>query len=121
MGIVIHKKVAEQTPCMCFKLGMSEEPEDLLCFSKGVIGALTDTQDIELCTRRDIREPTKGQKERLRRFKEAIAEAHRRYNEEGRLGIARWLQLVSEETRKRGIVLSRKEFEKEIDKLKELI
>ncbi|NIS20257.1 MAG: hypothetical protein GWN12_09840, partial [Thermoplasmata archaeon] len=70
MGIVVDRGRAEESPCTCFPIEPEgpETPENLLCFSKGVVGALSDRQDRELCTERQIGE-SKGLQRRLRTFR----------------------------------------------------
>lgn len=98
MGIVIQEEVAKTTPCKCFQL----KGDELLCFSQGVVGGLTDEQENTLCTKKQVNPPTKGQKERIAKFTEAVHAAKERYKGEG---IQQWLGLVGEETKKRGIEL----------------
>ena len=55
MGLIIRKELAEITPCTCYPISRacgdpSKCPEDYICFSKGVIGALDDIQDLKLCS-----------------------------------------------------------------------
>jgi len=99
MAYVVNKEVARTTPCKCFQL----KTDELLCFSKGCIGALTDAQEKTLCTEKHIEPPTPGQKERIAKFTEAVHAAKERYDREGKPGITTWLRYVGEEAEKRGI------------------
>ena len=99
MAIVINEETARTTPCKCFQL----KGDELLCFSKGCVGALTDAQETTLCTKKVIEPTTPGQKERIARFTEVVHTAKERYDKRGRPGITTWLELVGEEARKRGV------------------
>ena len=100
MGIVVDEKRAKETPCKCYQIGPTKEAHDLLCFSKGIIGTLTNAQEAIYCTKKDISSPTPRLKERINKFIEGIHAAQKRYKGEG---IERWLELTGEELRKRGI------------------
>lgn len=100
MGIVVDDKLAKETPCKCFKIGPTKEAHDLICFSKGIIGTLTNAQDNIYCTKKDISPPSPELKQRFNRFVQAIHAAQSRYKGEG---IETWLTLTGEELRKRGI------------------
>jgi len=102
MGIVVDEAKARETPCRCFQIGPTKEAHDLLCFSKGVIGTLTNAQDTAYCTKRNIEPPSPALKRRITEFTEAAQAASARYKGEG---ITRWLELVGEELDKRGIEL----------------
>jgi len=71
MGIVVDEEVAKRTPCTCYKIGPTNEPKDLLCFSPGVIGTLTDAQDVAYCTERHIKPAKDGIPTRVEKFREA--------------------------------------------------
>lgn len=101
MGIELEKDL-QPSECLCYQIGETKEAHDLMCFRKGIIGTLTDNQESKLCSTKDIRPPTKELKERIAKFTEAIHSAQERYHKEG---IDKWLELVSEETKKRGIEL----------------
>ena len=66
-GIVIDEEVAKATPCSCYEY----EPEKFVCWSKGVIGTLTDAQEAMYCNPRIVKKD-KGIAERIRKFKEAV-------------------------------------------------
>jgi len=44
-GIVVNEAVAKASPCRCFEY----EPGKRLCFSKGIVGALSDEQEKLYC------------------------------------------------------------------------
>lgn len=44
-GIVVNEAVAKASPCRCFEY----EPGKKLCFSKGIVGALSDDQEKVYC------------------------------------------------------------------------
>jgi len=44
-GIVVDEALAKATPCRCIEY----RPSKKLCFSKGIIGALSDEQEIIYC------------------------------------------------------------------------
>lgn len=44
-GIVVNEAVAKASPCRCFEY----EPGKKLCFSKGIVGALSDEQEKIYC------------------------------------------------------------------------
>ena len=69
MGIVVDEARAETTPCYCYRIGPTDEPRDLLCWSPGIIGALTDEQEMLYCPEKTIVPPTERMSERLRRLK----------------------------------------------------
>ena len=98
MGIIVNEEVAKTTPCKCFKLN-----EELMCFSKGIIGTLSNEQEEIYCTSKEIEPATPGQKQRIAKFTEAVHAAKERYDIAGKPGITDWLRLVGEETEKRGI------------------
>lgn len=100
MGIIVNETAARETPCKCYQLGKTTEAHDLLCFSKGIVGGLTDEQESKYCTSKDILPPTPELKKRISDFTEAVQAASRRYKGQG---ILTWNRFVSEEARKRGV------------------
>jgi hypothetical protein len=70
MGIVVNEKLASETPCECVQIGPTTERHDLLCHSKGVIGTLSDTQELEFCNPKEITKPD-GRVERIEKFRQA--------------------------------------------------
>lgn len=100
MGILVDERRAEETPCKCFQIGPTKEAHDIICFSPGIIGTLTNAQDNLYCTKKDIGPPSPKLKERINKFVQAIHAAQTRYKGEG---IETWLTLTGEELRKRGL------------------
>lgn len=99
MGHVINRSKALNTPCTCYKLD-----GELLCWSPGIIGTLTDKQEAIFCTSKDVTPATKELKNRIISWQEALDEAQERYWKEPyphRAG--RWQEIVSEELAERGI------------------
>ncbi len=72
MGIVVDRAEAEATPCRCFKIDPDgpETPKNLMCFSKGVVGTLTNRQDEELCPERNIQPTSSALTKRMQIFKQ---------------------------------------------------
>lgn len=105
MGIVVDEELAKKTPCTCFKIGSTNEPKDLLCFSGGVIGTMTDAQDVKFCTERIIKPAEDGIRARVEKFREAseicVKEAEK-YPKGERL-LPR-LACMGRELRKRGLL-----------------
>lgn len=103
MGIIMDEEIAKRTPCTCFKIGPTEAPKDLLCFSPGVIGTLTNEQDVTYCSDKLIKTDTKIA-ERVQRFREAseICEVETAKYPKGEKLVPR-LQCMSRELHKRGI------------------
>jgi len=97
MGIIFEKDLKPVT-CKCYKL----DGDSLMCFRKGVIGTLSDKQEEELCSGKIILEPTVELKRRYERFVEAVHAAQERYYKENH-DISKWVRLVGEELRKRGV------------------
>ena len=100
MGKLIDSEKASKTPCICYQFGPTKEPKDLLCWSSGIVGCLTDKQEAKYCTVKEIKPATEGLKNRIETFTEGVQEASKRYKGEG---IQKWLDLVSEELSKREI------------------
>lgn len=63
MGIVINEKEARESKCMCYKL----DGEDL-CWSRGVIGALSDKQETLYCNPKEYKNSSPRIKERYKKF-----------------------------------------------------
>ena len=112
MGIVIDEDLYRISTAHGYKF---DDTEMLWC--AGVIGALSSSQKKFKKQQGKVRWETpipEDLKERIKRFQEGADEAERRYNEEGRPGILRWLQLMKEEVEeKRGILLGREKHLKE--------
>lgn len=69
MGILVNKEEAENSPCDCFIFGDPNKPEDRLCFSKGIVGALNDSQEEIFCTEILKMNTSKDFAERINRFR----------------------------------------------------
>lgn len=69
MGVVIDEEVARKSPCLCYRIGETDKPEDLMCFSRGIIGTLSNAQDIKFCPEKEIKPATAKVMERLRLMK----------------------------------------------------
>ena len=112
MGIVIDEDLYKISTAHGYKF---DDTEMLWC--AGVIGALSSSQKKFKKQQGKVRWETpipEDLKGRIKRFQEGADEAERRYNEEGRPGILRWLQLMKEEVEeKRGIPLGREKHLKE--------
>lgn len=104
MGIVIEEAIAKATPCTCFQIGPTTEPKDILCFSPGIVGTLTNAQDITYCTERIIKPSEDGIRKRVELFREAsdvcVAEGEK-YPKGERLKPR--LECMSIELKKRGL------------------
>lgn len=71
MGLVVDEELARRTGCTCHAIGPTYTPKDLMCFSPGVIGTLTDEQDVEFCRVGRIIMREDGIKRRIEKFKTA--------------------------------------------------
>ncbi|RLC34549.1 MAG: hypothetical protein DRZ76_02465 [Candidatus Nealsonbacteria bacterium] len=88
MGIVIDEKKARETPCTCIYIGdkkldlpkrfkksireLGIDPEDVICFSPGIIGATSDDQEIRGYCNGGIVKESERLKERLKCLKECL-------------------------------------------------
>ena len=106
MGIVIDEELYKISTAHGYKF---DDTEMLWC--AGVIGALSPSQKKFKKQQGKVRWEApipEDLKERIKRFQEGADEAERRYNEEGRLGILRWLALIKEEVEeKRGMPIDK--------------
>ncbi|HEX54560.1 MAG TPA: hypothetical protein ENF49_00305 [Candidatus Altiarchaeales archaeon] len=73
MGIVVDERLARTSPCICYQLkDMCDDPErcpdNFLCFSHGIIGALSNYQDRVYCKDYLIRK-SPGIEHRIKKFK----------------------------------------------------
>ena len=73
MGLVVDEELAKRSGCTCHAIGPTDKPKDLICFSPGVIGTLTDEQDVQFCTLGKLIIRDDGIKKRVQRFREASA------------------------------------------------
>lgn len=104
-GIVVDEEVAKATPCRCIEY----RPGKKLCFSRGIVGALSDEQEKLYCpTEEKLVSP--GLERRLEGWMESVetckAEIARIPKGE-RLGP--WLTCMSRELKTRGIEASESE------------
>lgn len=66
-GIIVNEALAMASPCRCLEY----RPGKKLCFSKGIIGALSDEQESIYCaTCEELQSP--GLKRRLAQWQEAV-------------------------------------------------
>ncbi len=66
-GIVVNETLAKATPCHCIEY----KPGKKLCFSKGIVGALSDEQEKLYCsTTEEMESP--GLEKRLKHWGESI-------------------------------------------------
>ena len=57
MGTVVDETLAFST-CLCYQVGPSKSPEDILCYSPGVIGTLSNIQDTK-CSKSKFKKASK--------------------------------------------------------------
>lgn len=93
-GIVIDADVAARTPCKCY---------DGICFSKGIVGALSESQKEAYCpTIEHVTSP--GMTRRIKNWQEAVSTCKgeiSKYEKGERL--EPWLECMGRELAKRGI------------------
>lgn len=97
-GIVVNPDIAKATPCRCYVI----DADTKMCFSKGIIGTLSQPQRAPYCTTEiDL---TQGITERVKLFREAAKEAHKEVEKipKGER-LDPWLSAVSRELKERGI------------------
>lgn len=97
-AIVVNEALAKATPCECTKVDDSE-----ICFSKGCVGGLSEADKLLYCNPKVyVERPALA--ERIRKFKEAVAEAKEKIAEipKGER-LEPWLRAMSESLAKRGI------------------
>lgn len=70
MGIIIDEELAKKSICNCHQINGTEEPEDLMCWQSGVIGALSKSQIRELCKDKTVQTGNEVKK-RVQRFRMA--------------------------------------------------
>lgn len=76
MGLVVDEVIAKNSPCKCYVIPSRHgdiDHKELLCWSKGIIGALTDWQETIYCPDKEIIEDGKKLKRHIIEFSEAIA------------------------------------------------
>lgn len=103
MGLVVDELLARRSICTCHAIGETDRPEDLICFTAGVIGTLNNRQDVEFCRNKVIIRDN-GIRERVERFRDAseICEIETERFPKGEKLIPR-LRCMARELRKRGI------------------
>jgi len=57
MATIIDEELAKQSACTCYKIDARkpDTPENLMCFSRGMLGTLSDDQDAEYCKKKEIK------------------------------------------------------------------
>lgn len=100
-GRVIDAERARATPCKCF-----EHESETYAWSPGVLGLISSKKNpeqmTEFCSVCLPAQP--GVQERFAEMKEAIGEAHKRWEEKGG-GLPSWWEEVGKSLAKRGIEL----------------
>lgn len=95
-GLVVDAEAAKATPCTCYAK---------ICFSKGIVGALSESQKTWACNPR-IERSSPGMERRLSNWQKAVGVCKaeiERYPEGEKL--EPWLECMGEELRSRGIEL----------------
>jgi hypothetical protein len=95
-GIVVNEEEALTTPCIGYKV----DGKEMLVFSPGIIGNLDKEQRMKYCKLGITWKESPNVVKRWEKFREAIAAAKERYKDGD---ILKWLTLVAEELRKKGI------------------
>jgi len=97
-GIVVDPEQAKRTSCTCFRIDSK-----FMCFSKGIIGTLSQEQTKEYCPT-IIEKESPAIRQRIQKFREAAGEAHKKIEKlpKGER-LETWLKSMGEELRKRGI------------------
>jgi len=70
MGILVDEVLARTSPCTCYKIGEPETPENIMCFSRGIIGTLSDPQDRKYCERKKVKAPTERFSKHIKKFEQ---------------------------------------------------
>lgn len=98
-GIVVDEEVAKRTPCRCVEY----RPGKFLCFSTGVVGALSDPQEALYCNPMEMME-SPGLERRMRGFLGAVAicKAEMEAIPKGER-LEPWLHCMSRELSARGV------------------
>lgn len=99
-GVILDEAVAKSSPCSCFQY----EGRDL-CWSKGIVGMLTEDQQKFYCIAGKTYKDRPGLTERYQKFASAAKEASRRIGNlpKGMPRLEAWLQAMSHELRQQGI------------------
>jgi len=97
-GIVVDPELASRSVCKCYRIDGS-----LMCHTKGIIGTLSKSE-IEAYCPTIIEEESPALEERVKKFKEAVAEAHKEVeNIPKGERLEPWLKEMSKSLAKRGI------------------
>jgi len=101
-GILVNEERARRTPCKCVEY----KPGKKLCWSPGIIGALTDEQEATYCpTTLAIERP--GTVSRMEKWQEAVdtckAEIASIPEEKGEERMTTWMRCMSRELKTRGV------------------
>jgi len=99
-GAVLYDATARATPCSCFTYKGKD-----LCWSKGIIGLLTQPQQDIYCVAGKSYKAQPALTERYTRFAEAAEVAHKKIEAmpRGMERLEKWLEEMGEELSKRGI------------------
>ena len=97
-GIVVHSEIAGKTKCKCYDVDGK-----LMCFQKGIIGTLSQSQVEAFCKEKEVF--TEGPLvDRVRRFREAAKEAQEAIKDvPSGERLQPWLREFSKALSKRGI------------------
>lgn len=97
-GLVVNRDLVGKTKCKCYDVDGK-----LMCFQKGVIGTLSQPQVEAFCKEKEV-VTDGGLVERVKKFREAAAEAHKKVESLAKGERLRpWLEAMGEELAKRGI------------------
>lgn len=101
-GIVVDEERAKASACKCVEY----QPGKRLCWSPGIVGALTDEQESTYCpTMLEIERP--GTVQRMRRWQDSVdvckAELARIPEASGEQRMTTWLRCMSRELQRRGV------------------
>jgi len=101
-GLVVDEARARATSCKCVEYA----PNKRLCWSAGIIGAMTDEQEREYCpTTYDISRP--GTVERMRKWRESVdackGELAKIPNATGEERVTTWLRCMSSALSAKGV------------------
>ena len=99
-GAVLYEATAKASPCSCFTYKGKD-----LCWSKGVIGLLTQNQQEVYCVAGKTYEPRPALTERYERFAVAAERAHKDIESmpKGMPRLEAWLSAMGRELAKEGI------------------
>lgn len=101
-GVVLDKPTARATPCSCFTYKGKD-----LCWSKGIIGILTQDQQRVYCVAGKTYKARPALTERYQRFAAAAEEAHKKIEAmpKGRERLEVWLTEMGKALETRGITV----------------